>query len=174
MSDTQEHKKEETQAETAEKKPVAAPETETKAEKSKEKVEKTEKKKTVRTPRSKRKKAMRQVSIGRAYIQATYNNTIVTLTDANGNVLGWSSAGKVGFRGPKKSTPYAASIIVKDVAERVKDSGLREVSVFVRGIGSGRESAVRALNANGINVLSIKDMTPIPHNGCRPPKPRRV
>lgn len=167
MTDTTENKKEETQK-------AAEAKAEAPAAEGAEKAPKAEKKKVVRTPRSKRKKAVRQVSSGRAYIQATYNNTIVTLTDANGNVLGWSSAGKVGFRGPKKSTPYAASVIVKDVCEKVKDSGLKEVSVFVKGIGSGRESSVRALNANGINVLSIKDVTPIPHNGCRPPKPRRV
>ncbi len=124
-------------------------------------------------PRGK-KKAVKQVSIGRAYVQATYNNTIVTLTDNNGNVLGWSSAGVVGFKGPKKSTPYAASLIVKDVCDKVKESGLKEVSVFVCGVGSGREGAVRAFHANGLNVSSIKDITPIPHNGCRAPKPRRV
>lgn len=125
-------------------------------------------------PRTKRKKSVKQVSHGRAYVQATYNNTIVTVTDANGNVLGWSSAGKVGFTGPKKATPYAASIIVKDLVDRIKETGLKEVNVFVKGVGSGREAAVRALNANGINVLTIKDVTPIPHNGCRAPKPRRV
>ena len=124
--------------------------------------------------RGKKKKAVKMVSSGKAYIHASYNNTIVCLTDLNGNVLAWSSAGKVGFRGPKKSTPYAASVIVKDVCDKVRDTGLREVSAFVRGIGSGREAAVRALHANGINVLSIKDVTPIPHNGCRAPKPRRV
>ena len=120
------------------------------------------------------KRAKRQVSFGRVYIKATYNNTIVTFTDQNGNVLGWSSAGKVGFAGPKKSTPYAAGLIIKDAAEKVKDYGLREVNVFVQGVGSGREAAVRALNANGLNVLSIKDITPIPHGGCRPPRQRRV
>ncbi len=121
-----------------------------------------------------KKKATRQVSVGRVYVQASYNNTIVTLTDPNGNVLGWSSAGVVGFKGPKKSTPYAAGLIVKDVCDKVKDVGLREVSAFVCGVGSGREAAVRALHANGLNVTSIKDVTPIPHNGCRAPKPRRV
>jgi small subunit ribosomal protein S11 len=131
-------------------------------------------KKAKPAPRKKTKKSVRQVSHGRVYVQATYNNTIVTLTDMNGNVLAWSSAGKVGFSGPKKSTPYAASMIIKDVCDKVKETGLRDVNVFVKGIGSGRESAVRALNANGINVLTIKDVTPIPHNGCRPPKPRRV
>ena len=124
--------------------------------------------------RGKKKKAVKMVSSGKAYVHASYNNTIVCLTDLNGNVLAWSSAGKVGFRGPKKSTPYAASVIVKDVCDKVRDTGLREVNAFVRGIGSGREAAVRALHANGINVLAIKDVTPIPHNGCRAPKPRRV
>lgn len=124
--------------------------------------------------KAKKKKILRHVPIGRAYIQATYNNTIVTLTDQNGNVLSWASAGLCGFKGPKKSTPYAAGIVVKSASEKVADYGLQEVNVFVRGVGSGREAAVRALNANGLNVLSIKDTTPIPHNGCRAPKPRRV
>ena len=121
-----------------------------------------------------KKKIKRQVVSGCAYIKATYNNTIVTLTDQNGNVLSWSSAGQVGFRGPKKSTPYAAQSIVRKAIEKAKDYGLREVTVFVKGVGSGREAAVRALNANGLNILSIKDITPIPHNGCRPPRARRV
>lgn len=124
--------------------------------------------------RSKKKKVARHVSVGRAYVQATYNNTIVTLTDPNGNVLSWSSAGVVGFKGPKKSTPYAASVIVKDAVDKAKDYGIKEVNAFVCGVGSGREGAIRALHANGINVMNIKDMTPIPHNGCRAPKPRRV
>lgn len=126
-------------------------------------------------PKAKKsKKAKRQVSSGRAYIQATYNNTIVTLTDPEGNVLSWASAGNAGFRGPKKATPYAASVIVRNAVERVYEHGLKEVHVFVRGVGQGREGAIRALNANGVNVLSIKDVTPIPHNGCRPRRPRRV
>lgn len=128
----------------------------------------------VATKTSRKKKAIRQVSQGCAYIQATFNNTIVTLTDLNGNTIAWSSAGHCGFKGPKKSTPYAASMIIKDIAEQSKESGLKEVTVYVKGIGSGRDSAVRALNANGFTVLSIKDTTPLPHNGCRPPKPRRV
>ena len=117
---------------------------------------------------------MKQVSHGRAYIQATFNNTIVTLTDQNGDVLGWASSGGVGFKGPKKATPYAAGQVVKTVVEKIIAYGLKEVNVFVKGIGGGRESAIRALNTNGIQVLSVKDMTPIPHNGCRPPKRRRV
>lgn len=124
--------------------------------------------------KGRKRKAVRQVSAGRAYVHATYNNTIVTLTDPNGNVISWSSAGVVGFKGPKKSTPYAAGVIVKDAVEKAAPSGLREVNAFVSGIGSGREAAVRALHANGINVMNIKDVTPIPHNGCRPPKPRRI
>lgn len=122
----------------------------------------------------KKKKVLRQVNNGRAYIQATFNNTIVTITDSNGDVLAWASAGAAGFKGPKKATPYAAGITVKNVVDKVKQYGLREVNVFVKGIGGGRESAIRALNTNGLQVLSVKDMTPIPHNGCRPPKRRRV
>jgi small subunit ribosomal protein S11 len=121
-----------------------------------------------------RKKKKRLVPRGRAYVQATYNNTIVTLTDLKGDVIAWSSAGKNGFKGPKKSTPYAAGIISRAAVEKARDYGLKEVDVFVKGVGSGREAAVRALHANGLEVLAIKDMTPIPHNGCRPKKARRV
>ena len=123
---------------------------------------------------SKGKKNIRQIPSGRAYVKATYNNTIITLTDQVGNVLASCSAGQVGFRGPKKSTPYAASIIVKNTVDKVRDYGLREISVFVKGVGSGREAAIRAFNANGLIVTTIKDITPIPHNGCRARKPRRV
>lgn len=121
-----------------------------------------------------KKKIKRQVSVGRAYIQATYNNTLLTFTDIAGNTLAQSSAGESGFKGPKKSTPYAAGVIVQKAVEKVAPYGLKEVSVYVRGVGGGREAAIRALNANGINVTSIKDVTPIPHNGPRPKKPRRV
>ena len=124
--------------------------------------------------KAKKKKIIRQISHGRAYIQATYNNTIVTLTDLNGNVLGWSSAGQNNFKGAKKATPYAASVIVKDAIEKSKEYGLKNVNVFVKGVGAGRESAIRALNTYGLNVLTIKDITPIPHNGCRAPKPRHI
>jgi small subunit ribosomal protein S11 len=122
----------------------------------------------------KKKKQIRQISHGRAYIQATYNNTIITLTDLNGNVLSWSSAGQNNFKGPKKATPYAASVIVKDATDKVKAYGLKNVNVFVKGVGSGREAAVRALNTYGLNVVSIKDITPIPHNGCRRKRTRRI
>ncbi len=123
---------------------------------------------------SKKKKVAKQVSHGRAYVQATFNNTIVSVTDQNGDVLGWASAGMVGFKGPKKATPYAAGQVVKKVLDTIETVGLKEVNVFVKGIGGGREGAIRAFNSNGIQVLSIKDITPIPHNGCRPPKRRRV
>jgi small subunit ribosomal protein S11 len=121
-----------------------------------------------------KKKAARSVSTGRVYVNATYNNTIVTITDPNGNVLGWSSAGSCGFKGPKKATPYAAGIVTRTVMEKIADCGLKEATVFVTGVGSGREGAVRGLHAAGVNVLAIKDVTPVPHNGCRAPKPRRV
>lgn len=122
----------------------------------------------------KAKKVARQVSQGFAYIHATYNNTLVTLTDMTGNVLAWSSAGHLGFKGPKKSTPYAATMVIRDLATKAQPVGLRDVYVFVQGVGSGRESAIRGFNAHGFNVLAIKDITPIPHNGCRAPRPRRV
>ncbi len=122
----------------------------------------------------KRKKVHPKLTRGRAYIQATYNNTIVTLTDPNGDVVAWSTAGILGFKGAKKATPYAAQKVVEDVVDKIKKTGLSQIDVFVRGIGSGRDSAIRALNTQGLEVLSIKDVTPIPHNGCRPRKVRRV
>ena len=124
--------------------------------------------------KKKKKKVEKKVSIGMAFIKATYNNTIVTLTDTSGNVLSWASAGIAGFKGPKKSTPYAAQIIARIAIEKAKEFGLTEVSAMVKGVGPGRESAVRALNANGLIVTRIKDITPIPHNGCRAKKPRRI
>lgn len=127
-----------------------------------------------KAPKGRKKKVNKLVPVGKAFIKATYNNTLVSLTDQNGNLLSWSSAGINGFKGPKKATPYAASVIVKDAVEKAKVYGLKDVAVFVKGVGMGRESAVRGLNANGLNILSIKDVTPIPHNGCRKRKPRRV
>ena len=121
-----------------------------------------------------KKKAKKQITRGNAYIKATYNNTLLTFTDQNGNPLASSSAGQCGFKGPKKATPYAAGVIAKHAADKVKDMGLKDINVFIKGIGSGRDGALRALNAAGFNITSIKDMTPIPHNGCRPKKPRRV
>jgi len=122
----------------------------------------------------KKKKILKTVEEGNAYIGASYNNTVVTLTDLKGNALAWSSAGRLGFKGPKKSTSYVANLVVRDVIERVKDYGLKRVNVFVKGVGGGREGAVRSLHSQGFDLLSIKDVTPIPHGGCRPPKVRRV
>lgn len=139
-----------------------------------EKAKPIKKVKAVRGAKGKKVGVIKQISSGRAYVKSTYNNTIVTFCDQNGNVLSWSSAGQCGFKGPKKATPYAATQIVKDAYDKVKKHGLKEVSVFVKGIGGGREAAIRALNANGLNVSTIKDVTPIPHNGCRAKKPRRV
>lgn len=130
--------------------------------------------KSQKNSKSKKKKIIKQVSRGNAYIMASYNNTIITITDPNGNTIGWASAGMSGFKGPKKATPYAASMVVKNLMEKIEDYNVKEVNVFVKGIGAGREGAIRALNTNGLNVLSINDVTPIPHNGCRPPKRRRV
>lgn len=122
----------------------------------------------------KKKKTRKFVTRGIAHISATYNNTIVAISDPEGNVLGWSSAGQNGFKGPKKATPYAAGIIVRSLMDKLRDYGLREVDVRIKGVGSGREAAIRGLNAQGLNILSIKDITPIPHNGPRPRKVRRV
>lgn len=133
-----------------------------------------EKKEKIESKSRKKKKIIRQISHGRGYVHATYNNTIITLTDLNGNVIAWSSAGLCGFKGPKKATPFAATIIGKSVCDKVAPYGLKEVNVYVQGVGAGRESAIRSLNANGLNVLSIKDVTPIPHNGCRKPRARKV
>ncbi len=124
--------------------------------------------------KNKKKKVVRQVVHGNAFIQASYNNTIISITDPNGDVLGWSSSGKVGFKGPKKATPYAASMVVKDVVDKLVAYGLKDIHVFVKGIGGGREGAIRGLHLNGLNVLSINDVTPIPHNGCRAPRKRRI
>lgn len=122
----------------------------------------------------KKKRKRAGVTNGIAHIQATYNNTIVTITDLSGNVLAAASAGQSGFRGPKKSTPYAAGIIVRNVMDKLQDIGLKNIDVRIRGVGFGREAAIRALGAQGLNILSIKDITPIPHNGPRPRKARRV
>lgn len=122
----------------------------------------------------KKSRKKKQVTRGRVYVHATYNNTVVTFTDQNGNALSQSSAGRCGFKGPKKATPFAAGIIVKMAGEKVKEMGLKDVDVLIKGIGSGREGAIRAINAQGFNMLSIRDITPVPHNGCRPKKARRV
>jgi len=111
---------------------------------------------------------------GRAFVQATFNNVIISITNKQGQVISWASAGKAGFRGSKKNTPYAAQVAASDAAKVAYESGLRTVEVFVKGPGSGREAAIRAIDVSGIKVSKIKDVTPVPHNGCRPPKRRRV
>ncbi len=116
----------------------------------------------------------KNIANGVAHIQATFNNTIVTITDVSGNVISWSTAGGRGFKGSRKSTPFAAQVAAEDAAKKAQEHGLRNVVVNVKGPGSGRESALRALQAAGLNITLIKDVTPIPHNGCRPPKRRRV
>ena len=125
-------------------------------------------------PAPRRKKVRRNVPEGVAHVHATFNNTIVTITDMNGNVLSWKSSGSLGFRGSRKGTPFAAQQAASNAANMARDHGVRSVDVRVSGPGSGRESAVRALSSSGIEVRSIRDVTPIPHNGCRPPKRRRV
>lgn len=120
------------------------------------------------------KRQRTRVLSGRIYIQSTYNNTVISATDVKGNVLAWSSAGRIGYSGAKKATPYAAQEIIRDLAQRLEPYGMKEAIVFVKGIGSAREAAIRALGVHGLVVTSIKDITPIPHNGTRPPRPRRV
>ena len=127
-------------------------------------------KKVVRTKRKERK----NIETGVAHIRSTFNNTIVTIADTRGNVLSWASAGGLGFRGSRKSTPFAAQMAAEQAAKAAMEHGLKHVEVFVKGPGSGREAAIRSLQASGLEVSSIKDCTPVPHNGCRPPKRRRV
>jgi len=140
------------------------------------KVEEQEKTRTVvvKGKKKKKKEPFLRGGRGQVHVSSSYNNTIVSISDLNGAVLTWASAGKCGFKGPKKSTPYAAGIIVKSLIDKIKDFGIREVDVYVKGIGTGREAAVRALGTNGVQVVSIKDITPIPHGGCRAKKPRRI
>ncbi len=122
----------------------------------------------------KNKKKVKVDPIGQVHIKASFNNIIISVTNANGDVISWSSAGKMGFRGSKKNTPYAAQLASQDCGKTAYDLGLRKVDVFVKGPGSGRDSAIRNLAASGIEVMSINDTTPLPHNGCRPPKRRRI
>ncbi|NOX36138.1 MAG: 30S ribosomal protein S11 [Calditrichaeota bacterium] len=124
--------------------------------------------------RTTRKKKERVDAHGVAHIKSTFNNTIVTITDLQGNVISWASAGKVGFKGSRKSTPFAAQLAAETAAKEAMDLGLQKVDIEVKGPGAGREAAIRSLQAAGLEILSIKDVTPIPHNGCRPPKKRRV
>ena len=133
-----------------------------------EKSEKIEKTKIVK------KKIKKNISTGVAYVNATFNNTIISITDDSGNVIAWSSAGAKGFKGSRKSTPYAAQIAASDAGEKAKHHGVKTLEIYIKGPGAGRESALRALQAVGFTITSIKDVTPLPHNGCRPPKRRRV
>src|SRR5258708_35794656 len=128
----------------------------------------------VEKPKIVKAKGAKNVHSGIAHVYATFNNTIVTITDLNGNVIGWSSAGKVGFKGSRKSTAYAAQLVAQDASRQAMGHGLKEVQGLVKGPGAGRESAVRALQAIGLDLTLIRDVTPVPHNGCRPPKQRRV
>lgn len=125
-------------------------------------------------PVKKKKKVRKNVPVGVAHINATFNNTIITISDPVGNVLAWSTSGSKGFRGSRKSTPFAAQVAAEDAIRKAQEHGIRSVSVLVKGPGSGRESALRALASAGVRVTAIRDVTPIPHNGCRPPKKRRV
>jgi len=129
-------------------------------------------KKTLR--RSGKRRERKNIPVGQAHIHATFNNTIITITDLQGNTITWASAGVAGFKGSRKSTPYAAQMAATTAARRCQDHGVREVDVFVKGPGPGREAAIRSLQGAGLKVRSITDVTPIPHNGCRPPKKRRV
>ena len=121
-----------------------------------------------------RKRERKSIPAGRAYIQATFNNTMVTLTDPEGNVIAWGSSGTAGFKGSRKGTPYAAQMAARDAARRAMEHGLRQIEVYVKGPGSGREAAIRSLQSAGLYITSIRDVTSVPHNGCRPPKKRRV
>lgn len=129
---------------------------------------------TKKTTGSRKRREKKNIERGAAHIQSTFNNTIVTITDMNGNAVSWASAGEMGFRGSRKSTPFAAATAAETAAKAAKEHGMKYVEVYVKGPGSGRESAIRALQTAGLEVSLIKDVTPIPHNGCRPPKRRRV
>ncbi len=133
-----------------------------------------DRRRTGRTKGRVRRRDRKNIPRGRAYVQSTFNNTMVTLTDQVGNVVAWSSAGASGFKGSRKSTPYAAQVAAETAARKAMEHGMRQVDVFIKGPGSGREMAIRSLQATGIQVTSIADVTPVPHNGCRPPKRRRV
>ncbi len=131
-------------------------------------------KRTTTGPRGRRRKVRKSIAVGNAYIKTSFNNTLVTLTDKEGNVIAWASAGSAGFKGSRKSTPFAAQVTAEKAARAGMEHGLQKVDCYVKGPGSGRETAIRSLQATGIDVTSVKDVTPIPHNGCRPKKRRRV
>ncbi len=124
--------------------------------------------------RARGRRERKSIPVGKAYIQSTFNNTIITLTDTQGNVISWGSSGTTGFKGSRKGTPYAAQLAATTAARKAMEQGLRQIEVLIKGPGSGREAAIRSLQSAGLYITSIKDVTPIPHNGCRPPKRRRV
>jgi small subunit ribosomal protein S11 len=142
----------------------------------KETTEEVLKEKEAQEAKAKKKKEVKAKKLdqGNIYIQSSYNNTLVTVTDLKGDVVAGESAGAIGFKGPKKATPFAATKVIDSLINKIQKTGLKQANVFVKGVGSGREAAIRALAAQGLDILSIKDITPIPHNGCRPRKPRRV
>ena len=148
------------------------------AEENKDKNIKEEDKKDLKSEKKKKKifkkKVKKNIPNGIVHVNATFNNTIINITDTNGNTIAWSSSGVRGFKGSRKSTPYAAQVAAEDAGKKAKEHGVKNLEVFIKGPGSGRESALRSLQAVGFTILSIKDVTPIPHNGCRPPKRRRV
>ena len=121
-----------------------------------------------------KKRERKAIPTGRAYIQSTFNNSIITLTDTEGNVIAWASSGTAGFKGARKGTPYAAQMAARNAAQRAMEQGLRQVEVYIKGPGRGREAAIRSLQSSGLDITSIRDVTPVPHNGCRPPKRRRM
>lgn len=129
---------------------------------------------TVATATKKKRRDFGNIDRGVAHVQSTFNNTIITISDVNGNTISWSSAGSVGYKGSRKNTPFAAQMAARDCGKKALDMGMRQIEVYVKGPGAGREAAIRALQAVGLEVKAIKDVTPIPHNGCRPPKRRRV
>ncbi|MGI5939139.1 MAG: 30S ribosomal protein S11 [Thermoleophilia bacterium] len=131
-------------------------------------------KRTTAGPRGRRRKTRKSIAVGNAYIKTSFNNTLVTLTDKEGNVIAWASAGSAGFKGSRKSTPFAAQVTAERAARVAMEHGMQKVDCYVKGPGSGRETAIRSLQATGLDVASVKDVTPIPHNGCRPKKRRRV
>lgn len=144
------------------------------AEKSQEETLKEEKKLETASAKAAVKEGGKKIDVGRVYINASYNNTLISVTDDQGNMLAWASAGGLGFSGPKKATPFAASKIIATLAEKLKKSGPMNINVLVNGVGGGRDSALRSLANQGFNILSVRDVTPVPHNGPRPPKVRRV
>ena len=166
-SEKVEDEKKEMKKEKAEKKEIV--DTEKKQEQEKESIEEAK-----ITKKIKKRKFRRQVQRGCAFIKSSYNNTVVSFTDLHGNMLAWSSSGLLGFKGAKKATTYAATQVVTDVHEKCQKYGLKDIEVYIKGVGSGREAALRSLAQRGYNIIKIKDITPIPHNGCRPKKPRRV